>query len=348
LSNFSKAMIALALVLVGTYFGVRYLLPLVSPFVIALFLAILIEPGVAFANTRLRVPRGLAVFVVLLLLSGLMLTGLSLGVAEIAGEIDRLSRNMGGLSRTIVSAIESLISATNVLVEELPQPIADYINSQQETVVSLLQTAVAVIGGVLAQVPQFALVMLISIVATFFISKDYRRFSEGMVRSVPPKWRQRLGGIRTELLASFAQYLRSRFVLVAITTVTNLVGLSIMGVNYAWLLGLACGVLDVLPLLGPAAVFLPWIVYHVIIGNYGYALGLLAVHAISSGIRQAAELRVMQKNLDLHPLMSLLSLYVGSKLFGAVGLIIGPLSVIFVKAVYQSIIAPMFPSEEEE
>lgn len=348
MSNFSKSMIGLALALVGTYFGVKYLLPLLSPFVIALFLAILIEPGVAFANARLRVPRGLAVFVVLLVMSGLMLTALSLGVVEIASEIDRLSNNLGGLSRTITSGIQRLVSAANLLVEELPQPIADYINSQQDTIVSVLQAAVAFIGGVLAQVPQFVAVMFISVIASFFISKDYRRFSEGMVRSVPDKWRQRLSGIRTELLASFAQYLRSRFVLIAITTVTNLVGLSIMGVNYAWLLGLACGLLDVLPLIGPAAVFLPWIIYHLVMGNYGYALGLLAVHAISSGIRQAAELRVMQRNLDLHPLMSLVSLYVGSKLFGAVGLIVGPLSVVFVKAIYQSIIAPMFPPEEEE
>ena len=77
-------------------------------------------------------------------------------------------------------------------------------------------------------------------------------------------------------------------------------------------------------------------------------MGLLVIHVIALAVRQVAELRIMQKNLDLHPLVTLLALYMGSKLFGAVGLVAGPLSVIFLKAVYQSVILPMFPVEDEE
>ena len=101
MTNHTKAFIALSVAVVVTYLSVRFLLPLVTPFVMAVFLAILIDPVVSFAHRKLRMPRGLAVFLALIVVSGLLITALSLSVAEIAHEIDQLSRNVGGLSAAI-------------------------------------------------------------------------------------------------------------------------------------------------------------------------------------------------------------------------------------------------------
>ena len=95
MTNHTKAFIALSVAVVVTYLSVRFLLPLVTPFVMAVFLAILIDPVVSFAHRKLRMPRGLAVFLALIVVSGLLITALSLSVAEIAHEIDQLSRNVG-------------------------------------------------------------------------------------------------------------------------------------------------------------------------------------------------------------------------------------------------------------
>lgn len=346
-SNFSKSMIALAILTMSTYLSIRFVLPLLTPFVVAAFLAILIEPAVKFLEKKLRMPRGIGVFIVLLVLAGLLITGVSVGVAEIAREVDELSRNLGGLSKTVALVIENIVSRVTLFFEGLPAPFADFIASQQGTVVTFLESATSALAGLLKGFPQSALMFLFSVLATFFVSRDYHAFSERMVRAMPRSWRRGFGKIRGELLSGFVGYLRSRFVLMAITAVLTLFGLSIMGVNYAWLLALTCGVLDILPLLGPAGLFLPWAGYHFLMGNVGYAIGLLAVHGITSAVRQVAELRVMGKNMDLHPLVALISIYVGARLLGTKGLIAGPLSVIFIKAIYQSIINPMFPVEEE-
>ena len=61
----------------------------------------------------------------------------------------------------------------------------------------------------------------------------------------------------------------SRIVLVAITVVANLIGLSLVRTNYAWLLALGCGLLGLLPMIGPSAIYLPWIGYHIIMKNNG-------------------------------------------------------------------------------
>ena len=149
------------------------------------------------------------------------------------------------------------------------------------------------------------------------------------------------------MLAAFVGFLRARFVLLSITAVMTILGLSAMRVSYAWLLGLACGALDILPLVGPSALFLPWALYHILVGNIGFALGLVSVLALSSAVRQVAEARVMGRNLDLHPLVALISVYVGVQLFGVKGFIAGPLAVIFFKAILHSIILPVFPLDKE-
>jgi predicted PurR-regulated permease PerM len=74
---------------------------------------------------------------------------------------------------------------------------------------------------------------------------------------------------------------------------------------------------------------------------------LLVILAVNSIIRQMAEGKVMGENLGLHPLVALISVYVGIRLFGTKGFIAGPLAVIFIKAVFHSVILPVFPLDEE-
>ncbi len=84
------------------------------------------------------------------------------------------------------------------------------------------------------------------------------KLSEALLRIMPRSWRKQARKVRGELLSGFVGYLRSRFVLMCITGVMTVIGFSIMGINYAWLLGLVCAVLDLLPVIGPSLLILPW------------------------------------------------------------------------------------------
>ncbi len=347
MNNNAKAAISLGVLVVASYLIIMYLLPLFRPFVIALFLAIMIEPGVKLVQKNAKVSRGVAVAVVLVLLALVLGLLVTLGVTEIAREIDQLSRNLGGLSRSFNEALDNIMARAEDFFAGLPIPLVEAIRANQDRLFQVVRVGVSGIASFLGGLPEFTLVFMLSVISTFFISRDHVRFSAHFLNALPKSWRKQARNVRGELLSGFVGYLRSRFVLMCITGVMTVIGFSIMGVNYAWLLGLVCAVLDLLPVVGPSLLILPWAGYHFIVGHLGFGLGLLVVLGVNSIVRQVAEGKVMGENLDLHPLVALISIYVGIRLFGAKGFIAGPLAVIFIKAIFQSVILPMFPLDEE-
>jgi predicted PurR-regulated permease PerM len=114
------------------------------------------------------------------------------------------------------------------------------------------------------------------------------------------------------------------------------VSLKILGVKYVLTISLLVGLADILPVLGPGAVFLPWIVWQFINGRTGMGISLLAVYIIISVVRQFLEPKIVGDNIGLHPLTTLISLYVGLQLGGAVGLILGPVTVVIFIACYRA------------
>src|SRR5690606_27870815 len=110
------------------------------------------------------------------------------------------------------------------------------------------------------------------------------------------------------------------------------IGLSLLRSPYAMLLAVLSGLLDLLPVLGPGLIFVPWLLYHFILGDALFGLGLALVYAAISFIRTVLEPRIIGERAGLHPLTALIALYVGLKLFGMAGFVIGPLSAILLKS----------------
>lgn len=125
--------------------------------------------------------------------------------------------------------------------------------------------------------------------------------------------------------------------LVIITTVETVIGLLILGVNNAFVFGLLCGILDILPYVGTILVFLPLVLYKVYVKNYIIAFGIFALYILLQINRQILETKFMSSRLKVHPLLILISLYIGMKLFGIIGIFMGPLYVISAKEIIFSV-----------
>ncbi|KOF56695.1 permease [Clostridium sp. DMHC 10] len=125
--------------------------------------------------------------------------------------------------------------------------------------------------------------------------------------------------------------------LVIITTVETVIGLLILGVDNAVIFGLLCGVLDILPYVGTILVFLPLVLYKIYLKNYIIAFGILALYILLQVNRQILETKFMSSRLKVHPLLILISLYIGMKLFGVIGIFMGPLYVISAKEIIFSV-----------
>ena len=120
------------------------------------------------------------------------------------------------------------------------------------------------------------------------------------------------------------RYILSYLLLFLITFSIMLVGLFILGREHALVLALVISVLDILPVIGVGTVLIPWSILSFIGGSHGLGVGLIVLFLVNLFVRQLVEPRIVGKSLDMHPVLTLILLYVGYSLFGIGGVIAVP------------------------
>lgn len=125
-------------------------------------------------------------------------------------------------------------------------------------------------------------------------------------------------------------------ILVIISTLEIIIGFIIFKVPKAFVFGVICGILDILPYVGTIIVFIPIIIYNIILREYLRVFGLIFLFILVQVVREILEAKFLSDKLDLHPLLILLSIYIGVKIFGMLGIIIGPMYGILAKGIVYS------------
>lgn len=127
--------------------------------------------------------------------------------------------------------------------------------------------------------------------------------------------------------------LKIEIMLVIATTFQTVFGFLILEIESAVFLGMLCGILDILPYVGTVLVFLPLVVYKIYERHYIIAVGLIFLYILLQFNRQFMETKFMSAKLKVHPLMILLSIYIGGKIFGIIGLILAPIYVLIARQI---------------
>lgn len=140
--------------------------------------------------------------------------------------------------------------------------------------------------------------------------------------------------LMNKILLKIIDMIKIQFKLVTITSVIMTIGLLVLDVKSPLTISMICGILDVLPLVGPAIIFIPWIIFEFLVGNMYVGFGLLLLYILLQIIRQIMEIKFIAASVGINPLMTILSLYFGIYIYGVWGIIIGPILVIVVKELY--------------
>jgi sporulation integral membrane protein YtvI len=175
--------------------------------------------------------------------------------------------------------------------------------------------------------------VLLSIISAFFFIKDNRQIYRSFVNLTPGWLSENVSLIKKSLLSALGGYYRAQILIGCIVGTMCMTGLAILRYPYALFLGFIIIVLDTLPMVGCGAVFWPWIVMSMITGDYARAVGLLVIYSIVFVTRQMIEPRILGKQIGVHPLLTLMSMYIGLKVFGVLGVIIGPIIITTVKVI---------------
>lgn len=332
-----------------SYVAIRFLLPYLFPFVVALVLAEVLEPVVRQADRWPRVPRGVVVAVTLLLFLSALCGLLTWGIAALVTELGHLNDNLPDLMTRGEAVLQGLLLSVSNLQRNLPEAVQALL---QESMGSLQQSMQQWLPEVrtglkaVATVPRVLADLLVAGIATFFISRDRRLLGHFFRRLLPPLWQQRIERVHTDLIVSAWRYLRGQMVLVALTTIITTIGLWLIGAPYVLVLGLVIGIADLLPVVGPTLILLPWIVYSLAVGETSFGLQLLLLFGVITVMRQVMETRVVGDSLGLHPLAVLVTLYLGFQVFGPAGIFLGPLLALVLKVMIHAGLVPIFPDQK--
>ena len=331
--KWASVLLVIALGSAFAYLGVRYLLPVAIPFLLAWGVAIVLRPVNHYLHKKLGLPvRLIAFFTVLLAL--LLVSLLAWGV-------------IGRLVREVRSAVEYLTAEPSPL-EGLfawlsPEVGEEAVLSRVEQygrallghlAEALLAALPPLVGSAVLSLPGFLLSLLVTVVAAFYFSIDLERVHAAIRSLLPEGWSASLGRMRAGAYRLGLGDLRSYLILVLVIFFVMLVGLSVLGVEYALLLALLLAAVDILPVIGVGTVLIPWGIVSLASGRGAFGLGLILLFAVAEIVRQVLEPRLVGAALGVHPLLSLLSLYLGARLFGLLGLILGPLLAVLLRLLF--------------
>ncbi len=343
--HFLYSLWALALFFGAMYLVWAYLLPFVLPFGLGVFLALIIDPAVDIMEHRWKIPRGLAVWTTLtalMIILGLLVIGI-VGVVRI--ELEGIIASMPGYSERAQNTLLALGQSLGALRAQLPDGVQLALNEQVDAFYRGVNVwAGEILGAItaLSALPGVLINLIITVVATFFFSRDKRVIGRFILSLLPPDWQGRVNSAKAEVFLAAIGVVKAQLSIMFVSTLLTVIFLNLFGSRYALTAGLLVGALDVLPVLGPGMVFLPWGLGEILAGDRFFGIWLLVFYAALTAVRQVIEPKLVGDRIGLHPLATLLALYLGLLIFGASGVVYGPLTVIILKAVVRSGLIPLF------
>ncbi len=309
------------------------------PFIVGWVISLIASPVVHFFEKKLKVKRkamtavvivavlAVVVLLVYLLLAKLVKEGINF-VNELPNiwnsiltEFNKVGANLQGVYNRMPADMQATID--DVLLE-----LGDYAESIMGR--GELPSFEAV-GNVAKQIPDIFLSVVICLLSAYFFVADKGYMSAAAEKYVPASVRYHLDLIRSSFRNAVGGYFRAQFKIECWVYILLVIGLMILGVDYAFLVAFGIAVLDFLPVFGTGTVMLPWAVIELLSNNYRMMFGLLAIWLIGQLVRQVIQPKIVGDSIGMDAIPTLFLLYIGYRAAGVLGMILAvPIGIILV------------------
>lgn len=327
-----RLLVRLSLVTLFLLLAAKIGLPTLSfcmPFVLGFIFAWILEPLVRSLIKHRFVSRKAVSILLILLICALLGGGISFLIYKIVTEVAALSSNWGQIWGELSIAFTQLNEMVQDLFAYLPEEarvVADSLSSQLLAWLQELGTTSLLpkTTSFAIKIPSVVLSIIFFLMSLYFILADYPHIGAVVTDWMPARLRRFLGFLERTFKAAFTGYIRAEFLLSVVVFFILVAGFTFMKLPYALVLALFLAVLDFIPIIGAGTVMVPWAIVDLVLGNWETALVLMVIWGIIVLFRRIAEPRFLGSQTGLHPVLSLLSIFVGMKAFGVLGMILAP------------------------
>jgi len=318
---------------------------LLLPFVAAWLIALLLQPIVERAIKKLHVSKksaGILVFFLVFIIASALIF---LIFRRVYNELRLLnffiSENYENIAAKAVGLIKGILGRFRKT--DIPESGYVYemlLDTVRSSLGDLTVKITDAVGDFLAYLPFFFFALIIFLMAAFYFCADFDGINKAIFKRVPkriaPSWR----ALRNKVLTSALKYIKAYVILFLVTFAALMIGFIIMGEKYATLLAAGVAFLDILPVIGVGTVLIPWIIVLFVMGQVKKGIILSVVCLIVMIGRQILEPHIVGNQLGVHPLLTLVSVFAGYKIFGLLGFIIGPIAIVIIKNLYELFFNP--------
>lgn len=347
-------------VLALVYVFFKYLFWIAAPFLLSFFFAILLQKPLRLIDKKTNKKHHtfwsilLVVLTILIILVPLVfiLSALITKIIDFGRYIASLLSDLPTFLATLENELlnfgkflpDAIYSSYSTTITDWFSNALDGTNSSTgfgvdiSTITTGLSTGVSGVVGVVKNVPSILIGLVIGVISWIFFTKDYDYIVKFIQKQFPEGKQNVLVEIKQVFSKTILKMFRAYGVIMAVTFGELFVCFSVMRIigvmenNYYVWIAVGIAVFDILPVAGSGGILVPWALLSLVMGNYKQAIGLMVVYAIITVIRQYIEPKIVGDSLGVNPIITLMGLYFGLKLFGFLGMFIVPITVMSLKA----------------
>lgn len=317
----------------AVWVGIRYFLPLSLPFLLGTGLALTAEPMVSFFCKRFHFPRplsvGIGVTMAFVCIAILLLILCAFIVREL-GVLAGIMPNLEDAARNGISTVQGwLLELTSHTPQSIRPLLSDNVNALFSDGTALLDRAAGYVlglaGNLLSHIPDSALGLGTAVISGYMISAKLPKIRSWILKKLPREKLRPILAALGRMKSAISGWLVAQVKLMGVTLTILILGLVLLRIPYALLWALGICLVDAFPVLGTGTVLLPWALISFLRDDAARAIGLVGIYAIITLTRSILEPKLVGKQLGLDPLVTLMALYAGYKLWGIGGMILAPL-----------------------
>jgi len=305
-----------------------FLMGYIAPFVAGYVISLILSPAVDFFERRWNINRVISAIILILLTIAAIFAAASLLINRAVSEMKGFTQNISYYIDSMMQAVEGWGARFNFDFDAISGQVVTFLST-------LLQDFIQG-GNILLAVPAALFRVLLAIISAFFFIKDKGMIKEKVASILPVRLVSHAGQVRLGLRGALGGYAKGQLIIMVFVATICVVGLTILRSPYSIFVGIGIAIFDVIPIFGAGGIFIPWVIYSFVVGNTSFGIGLIVVYAVVFLTRQILEPKIVGRRIGIHPLMLLMSVYVGILTLGPIGILAGPLIVLIVKNIMEA------------
>lgn len=309
------------------------------PFILGWIISLIASPVVRFFEEKLKVKRKAMTAVVIVAVLAAVVLLVYLLIAKLVREGVNFINELPDIWNTILAELNKVGANLQGVYDRMPtdmQATIDHIILEMGDYMSNIMGEIELpsfkaVGNVAKQIPDIFLSVVMCLLSAYFFVADKGYMAAAAEKFIPTSVRYHFDLIRRSFCNAVGGYFRAQFKIECWIYILLVIGLMILGVDYAFLVAFGIAVLDFLPVFGTGTVMVPWAVIELLSENYRMMFGLIAIWLIGQLVRQVIQPKIVGDSIGMDAIPTLFLLYIGYRVAGVLGMILAvPIGIILV------------------